>query len=95
MDLNLTNEIEEWILLQGATVTPANNLQLVDHQGKTQHSGVEVIFGHRKIHFYSVAQGENKMIRIFFNDETKSTALVIMMKWPNKIFKHNIPSEWV
>lgn len=88
MDLSLTNEIEEWILLQGATVSNAG--QLYDHKGNA-HSEIEVMFGHRKIHFYA---GNARQVRIFFNDETRSTALVIMMKWPASIFKHNIPREW-
>lgn len=87
-DLEMTNEIEEWFLLQEATVTRSDKLPQFSKTG--QHiAEVDVIFGHRKIHFYA----GTKQARVFFNEDTIGTAMIILMKWPKAIFKHNFPKE--
>ena len=87
-DLELTNEIEEWFLLQEATVTQTSKMPQFDRQG-SRVAEVDVIFGHRKIHFYA----GTKQARVFFNEDTIGTAMIILMKWPKAIFKHNFPKE--
>ena len=87
-DIEMTNEIEEWFLLQEATVTTTDKLPQFSRQGK-RITEVDVIFGHRKIHFYA---GTNQA-RVFFNEDTMGAAMVLMMKWPKAIFKHNFPKE--
>lgn len=90
VDINLTYELEEWILLQGAKVSQSRLSPLARFGSKGQvEDHPTVFFGHRVIHFFA----EGKMIRIFFNDETKSTALLLFVKFPELIVKHNIPRE--
>ncbi len=86
-DVTLSNEIEEWLLLQEATVVPTG-YNIVNVKQKPIQT-YEVYFGHRKIHFYS---GSNQ-IRIFFNENTVGSALVLLMKWPEAVFKHNLPKN--
>lgn len=86
-DIEITNEIEEWLLLQEATVVPTYN-GTVDRRMRAIQT-YDVYFGHRKIHFYA----GTKQARIFFNDETIGAALILFIKWPTAIFKHNFPKE--
>ena len=90
VDIKLTNELEDWILLQGAKVSQSNLLPMVQ-KGKigTVEGQPVVFFGHRQIHFYS----SGDMIRMFFNDENRSTALLLFVKFPELIVKHTIPRE--
>lgn len=89
-DLELNNDIESWILLQGGTVTESNKMPEWDRKtGRFINKDIDVIFGHRKIHFYA---GSNQ-VRVFFNEETASTALILFLKWPNAILKHNFPKN--
>lgn len=87
-DIELTDEIEAWFLLQEATVLPKSGLQAFTNWGK-RIVETDVIFGHRKIHFYA----GTRQARVFFSESTIGTALVLMVKWPNAIFKHNFPKE--
>ena len=87
-DLEMTDEIEEWFLLQEATVMPTDKLEQFSRTGK-RITEVDVIFGHRKIHFYA----GTTQARVFFNEDTIGTALVLLVKWPKAIFKHNFPRE--
>lgn len=88
-DIEMTDDLEEWFLLQEATVFPSGKLEQYSRTGK-KITEVDVIFGHRKIHFYS----GTRQARVFFNEDTIGSALVLMIKWPNAIFKHNFPKEF-
>ena len=90
-DITLTNEIEEWLLLQGAKVFERNGLPEFKNGKCIKDLSVDVYFSGRKIHFYSGSY--NSEVRIFFNDETKSTFSILLMKWPAAVFKHNFPVE--
>lgn len=95
-DIFLTNEIEAWFLVQGAQVIPSPNNPLLV-KGRWVSPDPDVYFSGRKIHFYSDAissAGATKMARIFFNDETKGTLLLLMVKWPSAIIRHSIPKEF-
>lgn len=90
IDLLLNNEIESWILLQGATVNESATMPIYDKKsGKFVNKSIDVLFGHRKIHFYA---GTNQ-VRIFFNEEMISSALILFLKWPEVILRHNFPKD--
>lgn len=88
-DVLITNEIEEWLLLQGARAYKSNRLPVCNHRTGKEEVEIDVYFGHRKIHYYT----DSKEVKIFFNDENKSVGLMMLIKWPDKITKHNIPKE--
>jgi hypothetical protein len=89
-DLELTNEIESWILLQGGTASTSNSMLEYDKKlGRFINNKVDVFFGHRKIHFYA---GTNQ-VRMFFNEENAPAALILFLKWPEAIIKHNFPKN--
>lgn len=88
VDLTINNDVEEWLLLQGATVRASENM---DWRGGTwKRERPDVFFGGRKIHYYA---GQVDQARIFFNDETKGAAIMLLLKWPDIIFKTNLPRE--
>lgn len=89
-DLELNHEIESWILLQGGTVSESSKMPEYDTRtGRYIIENVDVYFGHRKIHFYT----GTKQVRVFFNEETAPAALILFLKWPNAIIKHNFPKN--
>jgi hypothetical protein len=91
-DLELTKDISEWLLIQEATVAKSGAHQVWNRKtGGWEDDKPVVMFGHRRIHFYS---GDcNNLGRIFFNEDTIGSALVLMIKWPNAIIYHNFPKE--
>jgi len=78
VDVVLTREIESWLLVQGATVSEAINFP-----------GYEVMFGHRKIHFYAGSD----QVRIFFNEDNLSSSTLLLLMWPTSVLAHNLPEE--
>jgi hypothetical protein len=89
-DLEMTDELEEWFLLQEATVTAGNSNPSWNRKtGGWENDKIDVIFGHRKIHFYA----GTRQARVFFNEQTIGVVTILMMKWPKAIFKHNFPKE--
>lgn len=80
-------DMQSWMVMQGAEVWATDKYNY-DRQGRSEQV-MEVYFSGRKIHFYA----GNKMARIFFNDETKGTALLLMVKWPEKVFKTNLDRQ--
>lgn len=91
-DLTLTKEISEWLLVQEATVAPSGSMPLYEF-GRTYADKPTVTFGHRRVHFYSAGHHGVHEVRIFFNEDTIGSALILMLKFPGAIFKHNIPKE--
>ena len=92
MDVNLTKEVSEWILQQGAEVYPCQSAPVMK-KGIWVDGDPVVIFGGRQIHFYQDGGKEVRQARLFFNDEYKGSALLLLMKWPSCIFKTNLPRE--
>lgn len=93
-DISLTHEIESWFILQGAKVTVSNAMPLYDSKsGNFTNDKVDVYFGHRKMHYYAVERGHVPMVRVFFNEDTISTALILLIKWPTCVIRHNVPEK--
>lgn len=79
-DIVLTREIEEWLLVQGATVSVSDAVSV---------PGYEVMFGHRKIHFYAGSD----QVRIFFNEDNVSASTLLLLMWPKSVLAHNLPED--
>jgi hypothetical protein len=91
MDINMTDELEALLLEHGAFVRQANGWPTYDKKTSMfrNDNDVDVYFGHRKIHFYT----SKPLARIFFNEQTRGTALIIMIKFPELVVKHTFPKE--
>lgn len=85
-DVVMTDKMEEWLLLQGASVYPSNKLPAFQPNGKQQIEQPTVFFGGRQIHFYSTG---NRRARIFFNQENESTRSLFLLMFLDAIESHN------
>lgn len=90
VDFFINKVIEEWLFLQGAVVARANNMPTYDYKTGKGVDDIEIFFGHRKLHYFA----ENGLVRIFFNDTNISTALILLLKWPDSIVRHSLPKEY-
>ena len=95
MDVNLTKDVSEWILQQGAEVYPNPAPPTFNRKGEWIAGDPIVIFGGRQIHFYQDGGKEVRQARLFFNDDNKGSALLLLMKWPKCVFNTNLPQEIV
>lgn len=79
-------DMETWLLEQGATSYESDRMHQVRPGGRSIRE-IDVYFGSRKIHYYAGSE----QARIFFNKEMKNAGLVIIMKWPDVVIRHNFP----
>ena len=74
-DVTVSHKLEEWLLLQGATVLP----------GESLGGALTVFFGGRQIYFYS----DRQRMRIFFNEQNESSRTLLLMMFPDAVIDHN------
>ena len=87
-DVKLTNKLEEWLLLQGATVYPSNRLP--EYRGSKEVPADPVVFfGGRQIYFYHGSGRGERKVRIFFNDANENTRTLMMLLFSDAIEDHN------
>lgn len=86
VDVVMSNKMEEWLLLQGATVHPSNKLPVYSPNGRKVIEEPTVFFGGRQIHFYS---GSRRQARIFFNDTNENTRSLFLLLFSDAIESHN------
>lgn len=83
-DVELTDQLEEWLLLQGAKAMPSHRMPIL--KGNKWIEGDPVVyFGGRQIYFY---HGTRK-VRIFFNEKNESTRTLMMLMFREAIKDHN------
>ena len=85
VDVVMSDKMEEWLLLQGATVHPSNRLPAYLPNGKQAIEEPTVFFGGRQIHFYS----GSRRARIFFNTENENTRSLFLLMFSDAIECHN------
>ena len=83
-DIILSNQIEEWLLSQGAIVKPSDKLPAYSTTGQPIPD-YDVYLGGRKIYFYS----NRKEARIFFDDDNVTLISAFLIKFPNSLLYHN------
>jgi len=83
-DVELNDQIEEWLLLQGAKVTRSFAMPVLKGQQWVDAPPI-VMFGGRQIHYY----GTGKLVRIFFNERNESSRTLMLLKFPDAIKDHN------
>lgn len=84
---DMPNDMQEWMIMQGAEVWATDKYNY-DRSGRASQV-MEVYFSGRQIHFYA----GSTQARIHFNESTKGTALLLMVKWPEKVFKTNLDRQ--
>ena len=91
VDVEINNEIEQWLLDQGATVTSDGLMPIVDHGGRPKPNArnYAVYFNGERVYFW---QGTNTA-RIYFSKENISTALILLVKWPDRIGANKLPKQ--
>ena len=92
-DVILTNELEEWLLLQEATVRTTVGLPYWDRKKNKFVEDIDVFFGHRQIYFWKDTNPQK--IRIFFNEDTMGCIPILLLKFPTQIEQHTFPKEIV
>ena len=91
VDIEMNHEVEQWLLDQGATVTSDGLMPIVDHGGKPKpyERDYNVYFNGERVYFW---EGTNNA-RIYFSKDNISTALILLVKWPNRIGASKLPKE--
>ena len=88
-DIELSDKLEEWLLLQGAKVTKSHQLPIFV-KGKWVDGDPVVYFGGRQIHFYSdPTSSGRRMVRIFFNERNENARTLMLMLFADAIVDHN------
>ena len=90
IDIEMNHEVEQWLLDQGASVILTSRLPVVDIDGKrkTVEREYDVYFNGERIFFWP---GSNQA-RIYFSKENISAALILLIKWPNRIRVKKLPN---
>ena len=88
-DVELSDKLEEWLLLQGAKVSRSHNMPIFV-KGKWVEGEPVVYFGGRQVHFYSGGNENGKqLVRIFFNERNENARTLMILLFPESIVDHN------